>query len=246
MEFTASQLSYTYPRGENPALDQVDVCLVEGITGLVGVNGAGKSTLLRILARIISPNGGVIALDGANVRGVSRRAIAGRIGYMPQEFSLPHGARVLDSLLYLAWLKGLSGAKAKERCRELLGELALADRADAKVSTLSGGMVRRLALAQAILTRPEVLLLDEPTTGLDPEQRLTVRELLRDERFRAGITLVSSHVMEDVEALADRVVLLDGGSVVFTGSLTEFRLAPDGIVEDAEAAFVRRLVGVRR
>lgn len=246
MELTVDGLTYTYPSARGPAVDVTRLRCRDGVTGLVGVNGAGKSTLLRILARVLVPDSGTIRLDGLDYARSPRRDLAAAIGFMPQEFALPHGSRVLDSLRYLAWLKGLREPRATERARELLGTLGLADRGSDRVASLSGGMVRRLALAQALLARPQVLLLDEPTTGLDPEQRMLVRELLADERFSAEVTVISSHVMEDVESLADRVLLLDGGVVGFEGTLDDFRTADDGTQEDAEAAFVRRLVGVRR
>lgn len=246
MELTSKRVSFRYRPAGPPALKDVDFRLTDGVTGLVGVNGAGKSTLLRVLARAEKPDHGAVTLDGEDLHAVPPRVIASRIGFMPQEFILPYGSRVLDSLRYLGWLKGMADREALQRSTELLEVLGLADRSRDRVSTLSGGMVRRVALAQALLTGPDVLLLDEPTTGLDPEQRVLVRELLAAPRLGARITLISSHVMEDVEALADRVLLLEAGGIEFDGGLTEFCTGPDGGVEDAESAFVRRLVGVRR
>lgn len=245
MLLTARQLTFSYPGAAAPAVDVASLHLAEGVTGLVGVNGAGKTSLLRILAKIVPQDIGVIELDGVNLYATPREELAARIGFMPQEFSLPYGSRVMDSLRYLGWLKGLGDLESSARSRELLGELGLADRAADKVSTLSGGMVRRLALAQALIARPDVLLLDEPTTGLDPEQRVVVRQLLADRRIGAPITVVSSHVMEDVEVLASQVVLIDAGAVAFAGPLDEFCRAADGTSQDAETAFVRRLVGAR-
>lgn len=246
MRYTIAGLRHTYPGSKSAALDVVNLDLADGVVGLVGVNGAGKSTLLGILARVLDHDQGELALEGMNLESLPRKDLARQIGFMPQEFSLPYGARVLDSLRYLGWLKGLSDRDAALRSAELLGALGLADRGADRVAALSGGMVRRLALAQALLARPAVLLLDEPTTGLDPEQRVAVRELLADEQFRAAITVVSSHVMEDVESLADRVVLLDAGRVAFAGSLADFCRDEAGRMDGAEAAFVRRLAGARR
>lgn len=239
-------VGYTYQGSGTTALHDVNLDLADGVVGLVGVNGAGKSTLLRILARVLRADHGGLELNGVTIADLPRAKLAGEIGFMPQDFSLPYGARVQDSLRYLGWLKGLSDQEASTRSIELLDALGLAGRRADKVSSLSGGMVRRLALAQALLSRPDLLLLDEPTTGLDPEQRVVVRELLADDRFGAAITVVSSHVMEDVESLADRVVLIDAGSLVFDGPLKEFCQVPGGVLEDAESAFVRRLVGARR
>jgi ABC-2 type transport system ATP-binding protein len=245
VQLSATGLSHTYGAAASPALSDVGVTFTDGVTAVVGVNGAGKSTLLRILARILRADAGEVRLDGEDIHRARPRAIASRIALMPQDFALPAGTRVLDGLVYLAWLKGVPAEVAVGRSEQTLAALDLGSRAGDKVSALSGGMLRRLALAQALVAEPDVLLLDEPTTGLDPEQRVSVRSLLAVQAQHARITLVSSHVMEDIEALADDVLLLNEGRVVFAGSLVDFCSRPDGATESAEAAFLRRLLGAR-
>jgi ABC-2 type transport system ATP-binding protein len=241
VELRADGVGYRYGTARRPALDEVDLRIGDGVTALVGVNGAGKSTLLGVLARALCPDQGVVRLDGLDVHRVRRREIAPRIALMPQDFALPGGTRVLDGLAYLAWLHGVPAKEAVSRSRELLDDVGLADRSGDKVAALSGGMQRRLALAQALVGGPDVLLLDEPTTGLDPEQRAVVRELLADPQRQAPITVVSSHLMEDVGVLADQVLMVDAGTVLFAGSLTSFCARPDGTSDEPEAAFLRRL-----
>ena len=243
MELLAHGVGYRYAGARHDALDDVALTIGPGVTALVGVNGAGKSTLMHVLARALRPETGTVTLDGVDIHRARRREMAPRIALMPQDFVLPSGTRVLDGLAYLAWLHGVPAKHAVPRSAALLELVGLADRSGDKVSALSGGMVRRLALAQALVGRPDVLLLDEPTTGLDPEQRAAVRALLSDPRWQAPITLVSSHLMEDVGVLADRVLMVDAGSVLFGGSLVEFCTRPDGSSDEPEAAFLRRLFG---
>ncbi|MGL5827442.1 MAG: ABC transporter ATP-binding protein [Nocardioides sp.] len=243
LSLTVSNVRFRYPGTGSPALDDVSLRFSPGVTAVVGVNGAGKSTLLRLLGRAIVPDHGSVELDGRNIHRSPRRLIAGRIGFMPQDFRLPAGARVLDSLTYLAWLKGVGASDAVTRSKAALASTGLDSRSADRVDSLSGGMIRRLALAQAIVARPEVLLLDEPTTGLDPQQRAAVRDLLLLPEHRARITLVSSHLMEDVATLAENIVLVHDGRVRFAGSLGEFRSHPGGRSETAESAFLRRVSG---
>ena len=167
--------------------------------------------------------------------------MAPRIALMPQDLVLPHDARVLDALAYRSWLHGVPSSRVARRSKELLEVAGLADRAGDKVCDLSAGMVRRLAFVQALAGRPDVLLLDEPTTGLDPEQRAAVRTLIGLEEHRAPITVVSSHLVQDTGLPPDRVLMLDAGNVRFTGSAEEFVRRPDGTTEELEAAFLRRL-----
>lgn len=245
MHLAVVEVGFGYPRARGDALTSVSFSAGPGVTAVVGVNGAGKSTLMKIAARILSPARGTVVLDGIDVHRARRGAIAPRIAHMPQELVLPAGARLLDSVAYLGWLRGVPSSTAIARSMAALDRVSLADRAQDRVSTLSGGMVRRLALAQALVSEPDLLLLDEPTTGLDPEQRVGIRELLAEPGVRAPVTLVSSHLMEDVETVADQVVMLDEGAVGFSGSLADFRCRPDGVTESAEAAFLRRLVAGR-
>jgi ABC-2 type transport system ATP-binding protein len=172
--------THRYPGAREAAVRQVTAAVGPGVTGLVGVNGAGKSTLLRMLSRGQRPTSGHVRLDGRDLYGRGRQAAA-QVSLMPQDFRVPGEARVLDVLLYCAWLKGVRRRVALARGLDLLDRVGLADRAHHRMGRLSGGMVRRVALAQALISRPRLILLDEPTTGLDPEQRASIRSLLVEE-----------------------------------------------------------------
>jgi ABC-2 type transport system ATP-binding protein len=230
--------------GRTAALTDVTLTLTPGVTGLVGVNGAGKSTFLRILAGALRPSRGAVRLDDLDPYGRGRASYLRRVALMPQALELPSDARVAEAVAYCGWLRGMPSAAVRERAREVLADVGLADRSGDRLRTLSGGMVRRVALAQALVSKPDILLLDEPTTGLDPEQRAVLRELL-DRLPRDCVTVVSSHVMEDLEKLADRVVVLDAGEIAHTGSLAEFCRERGGPDASAETAFLALLTGRR-
>jgi len=223
-----------------PALADVDLLLEPGVTGLVGVNGAGKSTLLQVLAGALRPTRGTVRIHQADLYGKGRRQVLHRLALMPQELGLPGDVRARDGLRYCAWLRGLDGSRALRRTEEVLAAVRLTDRGGDRIRTLSGGMLRRLALAQALLTEPDTLLLDEPTTGLDPEQRARVRELIAAES-QGRTVLVSSHLMEDLETLAERIIVLDQGSISYAGGMDEFRTSFGGPERSAEVAFLRVL-----
>lgn len=225
-------------------LDGIDLTLDSGVIGLVGVNGAGKSTLLQILAGSLRPSTGTVHLGSADLYGRGRRTALRRVAMMPQDFRFPGDVRVRDALRYCGWLRGLDTAAAVTRTDVVLEAVGLADRAGDRLGSLSGGMVRRIALAQALIAEPEVLLLDEPTTGLDPEQRVAVRALI-SETAPARTVVMSSHVMEDLEQLADRIVVLDAGVVLRDSSMEAFLDDHGGAERSAEAAFLQVLVSNR-
>lgn len=239
MRVHCDAVTHTYA-AEAPALTGVTLELSSGVTGLVGVNGAGKSTLLRILSGGLRPSTGEISVLGDRLFGKGRRTALARTALMPQDFEVPREMRVIDVVSYIGWLRGVSSRQVQVRAAEVLEAVGLAEKHSARVSTLSGGMVRRLALAQALISHPSLLLLDEPTTGLDPEQRSAVRELIAG-LPRERITLVSSHVMEDIETLADDVVVLDQGELVFHGPVTDFVRTHAG-AGTAEEAFLSMLL----
>jgi ABC-2 type transport system ATP-binding protein len=214
------------------------------VTGLVGVNGAGKSTLLRTLAGALRPSRGSVRFDGLDPYGRGRRPYLRRVALMPQALELPPDARVAEAIAYCGWLRGMPAAGLRARSQDVLGQVRLTDRSTDRMRTLSGGMVRRVALAQALVSAPDILLLDEPTTGLDPEQRAVLRGLI-DELPHDCITVVSSHVMEDLEQLAEQIVVLDGGEIVHAGGLAEFCREHGGPGGSAEAAFLS-LLTIRR
>ena len=210
------------------ALDSVDLDLGTGVHGLLGPNGAGKTSLIRVLATVARPSGGrveILGQDSAEHRG--RTGIRRRLGYLPQEFGYYPGFTVREFVAYVAWLKELPAARAPEAVERAVARVGLGDRIDAKVKTLSGGMVRRVGIAQAIVNDPSVLLLDEPTAGLDPEQRVEFRELLR-ELGTAATVIVSTHLVEDVAAACTEVTLLDAGRIAYRGTPEALTLLGEG------------------
>lgn len=203
------------------ALDGVALAFGGGVHGLLGPNGAGKTSLIRVLATVAAPAGGRVTALGHDLtahRG--RTEVRRRLGYLPQEFGYYPGFTVREFVTYVAWLKEMDPARVPEAVARAAGRVGLADRIDAKVKTLSGGMVRRVGIAQAIVNDPELLLLDEPTAGLDLEQRVEFRALLRELGTRATV-IVSTHLVEDVAAACTEVTLLEAGRVAFRGTTEE-------------------------
>jgi ABC-2 type transport system ATP-binding protein len=240
MHLTVSGVSHAFGTSVQ-ALTDVSFTLRPGVTGLVGVNGAGKSTLMHVLAGLLAPGqGSVVFTDNSGIELHRWRELRSRIALMPQSFDVPRNVRTIDAVAYLTSLRGFASAESTERAAAALESVGLTDRSRKPIRSLSGGMVRRVAFAQAIAADPDVLLLDEPTTGLDPEQRVLVRDLVRGRTDR-GITLVSSHVMEDLEAVADQVLVLDGGELIFAGPMADLLLGH----ANAEEAFMAMLL-VRR
>jgi ABC-2 type transport system ATP-binding protein len=204
------------------ALDHVDLAIGPGITGLLGPNGAGKTTMLRVIATVLRPDDGAVRLIGrdptdANARAAVRR----RLGYQPQELGFPRGFSAFAFVNYMAVLKEWTDRRARiDEVRRVLDVVGLGDVSTKRISRLSGGQRRRVAVAQALLGTPELLVLDEPTTGLDPEQRASLRGSLA--AIAASSTLViSTHQTEDVAALCNRVIVLVAGRVHFDGSVPD-------------------------
>jgi len=204
------------------ALEGVDLSLRPGITGLLGPNGAGKTTLLRILATVLAPDAGVVRLLGRVPTSAEALAeIRRRLGYLPQEMGFPRGFTGFAFVEYVAVLKEWTARDSRhEEVRRVLDLVDLGDVATRRVRALSGGQRRRVGLAQALLGAPDLLLLDEPTTGVDPEQRVSLRQVLSTAGERSTIVL-STHQTEDVAALCDRVVVLDRGRILFDGSVRD-------------------------
>jgi ABC-2 type transport system ATP-binding protein len=195
------------------AVDGLDLALGAGVHGLLGPNGAGKTTLIRTLATLLTPTGGELALLG----GADRHTLRSRLGYLPQQFGYYRRFTVREFVEYMAWLKEMPKSEVPARVQRAVERVGLADRAGDRLKTLSGGMIRRVGIAQAIVNEPRILLLDEPTVGLDPAQRLRFRELLR-ELGRNTCVVVSTHLVEDVAAACDDVLLMSDGKVVFAGT----------------------------
>jgi ABC-2 type transport system ATP-binding protein len=205
--------------GSVHALDGVDFELSDGITGLLGPNGAGKTTLLRCLATVLAPDSGQIEVFGFDPNRPSERTeVRRRLGYMPQEPGFYQSFTCFDFLDYLAILKEHVESSARhEKVREALARTGLEDKSKVKIKKLSGGMRRRLALAQSLIGSPALLVLDEPTAGLDPEQRFRFRELISD-LAESRTVLLSTHQTEDVSAICDRVLVMGEGKIRFDGT----------------------------
>ena len=204
--------------GRALAVAGVDLEIGAGVFGLLGPNGAGKTSLLRMMATAVAPSSGTLQLLGRDPGVLSqRREIRRRLGYLPQNPGYYPGFRVTEFVEYFALLKEMPAARMPEAVASAIKRVGLEDRSRARLRTLSGGMLRRTAIAQAIVNEPELLLLDEPTAGLDPEQRVAFRALLRELGQRATV-VVSTHLVEDVGAACAQVALMDHGRIIFHGT----------------------------
>ncbi|QTR06005.1 ABC transporter ATP-binding protein [Saccharothrix algeriensis] len=207
--------------GRRVAVDGLDLRLGTGVHGLLGPNGAGKTTLIRALATVLAPDRGALELLGHRIgRGADLRAFRRRLGYLPQEFGYYPKFTVREFVEYMAWLKEVPARDVPGAAQRAVERVGLAERADDRMKTLSGGMLRRAGIAQAVVNDPDLLLLDEPTVGLDPTQRLEFRTLLRA-LGEESCVLVSTHLIEDVSAACTAVVLVDAGRLVFEGTPEE-------------------------
>nr|WP_204005474.1 ABC transporter ATP-binding protein [Micromonospora andamanensis] len=204
--------------GRHLAVDGLDLSLTAGVHGLLGPNGAGKTTLMRALATVLPPAAGRLTLLGRSVDGRSElRSVRRTLGYLPQHFGFYPRFTVREFVGYMAWLKEMPKAAVAAAVQRSIDRVGLTAKADARLKTLSGGMLRRAGIAQAIVNDPQLLLLDEPTVGLDPEQRLDFRELLRDLGTDSCV-LVSTHLVEDVVAACTDVIVLNEGRLVWQGT----------------------------
>ena len=220
--------------------DDLDLSFPSGRVGLIGVNGAGKTTLFRMIATALVPSRGHVSYPGLGGSAVEARA---RIGFMPQSLALPRSLRVHDFLDYVCWLKGVPRRDRRAEAERVLAIAHLEVAPRATVGQLSGGMHRRLLFAQALVGRPSLVLLDEPTAGLDPEQRIRLRETVRGFQDVA-LLLISSHLIEDLVPVVDRVVMLDDHRIAFDGTVDQLRAVGEeggGIegISPYEAAFLR-------
>jgi ABC-2 type transport system ATP-binding protein len=213
------------------ALSGIQLEIDTGVVGLLGPNGAGKTTLLRILATSLSPTSGTVRVLGHDPSDADGRlAIRRRLGYVPQEVGLYENFSVFDFVDYIAILKELTDRRARrEEVRRVIDAVDLGDVASMRIRKLSGGMRRRVTLAQSLIGRPDVLVLDEPTVGLDPEQRLRFRQIVSEHAEQRCVVL-STHMTEDVEALCDRVIVMDHGSINFDGATADLAAIAAGRV----------------
>ena len=214
--------------GRNQAVAGVDLEAGPGVFGLLGPNGAGKTSLLRMMATVLPPSSGRLRLLDRDPGSYGpRREIRRRLGYLPQNLGYYPSFTVVEFVEYFALLKEMPAVRVPRAVASAIEQVDLGDKAKAKLRTLSGGMLRRVGIAQAIVNEPELLLLDEPTAGLDPEQRVAFRSLLRDLGQRASV-VVSTHLVEDVGAACTEVALMNQGKIVFRGTPDELTARGEG------------------
>jgi len=199
------------------AVDRVSCTLKDGVYALLGANGAGKTTLMRMLCGILTPTSGEITLNGLNTNSEEYRNL---LGYLPQDFGYYPDFTAMEFLMYISSLKGLDKATAKVRSTELLNLTSLSDVAKKKIKTFSGGMKQRLGIAQAILNNPKLLILDEPTAGLDPKERVRFRNLISD-LSKDRIIVLSTHIVSDIEYIANKILIMKSGQLIHNDSLDE-------------------------
>ncbi len=214
------------------AVDDVSLHITPGVWGLLGANGAGKTTLMRMIAGIMAPSCGEIFYDGIPIREL-KESYRDVFGYLPQEFGFYPEFTVKDYLEYVAVLKGLTPKDSKRRIHELLEQMTLSHVRNKKIIKLSGGMKRRVGIAQALLNEPEVLILDEPTSGLDPGERVRFRNLL-SEFAHDRIVLISTHIVSDVEYIATQNAVMKGGKLIARGTTEELVRLVEGKVWTAQ------------
>ena len=225
MEIVIKNLSKNY--GRKAALKNVSVTIHSGMYGLLGRNGAGKTSLMRILATLSVPSGGEVSMNGISIKETGK--IREIIGYLPQDFSFYRNMSVYDAMDYLGLLSNLPDKIRKERIVSLLERVNLKENMRTKIKALSGGMRQRLGIAQALLHGPQILIVDEPTAGLDPEERIRFRNLL-SEFAEDRIVILSTHISSDVEASCENIGVLDNGKMIWNGATEELVKQAEGKV----------------
>lgn len=205
--------------GDFTAVDHLSLTMTNGVYGLLGINGAGKTTLMRMLCTLLKPSEGSITYNGKDIFKLDAdyRKL---LGYLPQDFGFYPEFTVQDYLLYVAAIKGLKSAVAKKRVKELISQVSLSKVANKKMKKLSGGMKRRAGIAQAMLNNPKILILDEPTAGLDPNERIRFRNLI-SELSEDRLVLLSTHIVSDIEYIANEILLMKDGSLICRGTSEE-------------------------
>lgn len=229
MKLQVEHLCKNYRKKE--ALKDVNFALEHGVYGLLGENGAGKSTLMRILTTVDFPSSGRVLCNGKNILEMDEE-YRDLIGYMPQDYSVYPSFTATDFLNYMGILKGISKDRLKEKIPEVLEFVNLSDVANKKVKTFSGGMKRRIGIAQAIINEPEILILDEPTAGLDPKERIRFSNILSN-MAKEKIILLSTHIVSDIEAIANQVLVINGGEITEAGNIAELVEKVSGKVWEA-------------
>ena len=227
MELIIDRLSKQYKN--KIAVDRISLTLHQGVYGLLGANGAGKTTLMRMLCGILRPTSGTVMFENMDVSTEDYRK---ELGYLPQDFGYYPNFTGRDFLMYMAVLKGMTKSRAQKRCAKLLDEVGLKEMGDKKIKTYSGGMKQRLGIAQALLSHPRILILDEPTAGPDPKERVRFRDMIAA-LGKESIVILSTHIVSDIEHIADRILLMKDGQIIFNGTQEE-------IGEDLEEFYLKQ------
>ena len=215
MELIIENLSKSYK--DKKVVENISLILKPGVYGLLGANGAGKTTLMRMLCGILKADTGSVKFDGIGASSEEYRDV---LGYLPQDFGYYPEFTGMEFLMYMASLKGLNKTSAKKKATELIDLVGLGDKGKKKIKTYSGGMKQRLGIAQALLNDPQVIILDEPTVGLDPRERVRFRNMIA-ELGKENIVLLSTHIVSDIEHIADVVLMMKEGKLIFQGKWTE-------------------------
>ncbi|MGC7640404.1 ABC transporter ATP-binding protein [Staphylococcus epidermidis] len=214
-EIVIKGLSKSYD-GKKDALNSLDLVISNGMFGILGRNGSGKSTLMNIIATILQPSKGTVTINGIEIK--NSQKIRQMIGYLPQDFDFYPNMKVSEVLYYLGFLSKINQTDFDKYVDLILRKVNLIDYKNKKVKSLSGGMKKRLGIAQAILHDPKVIIVDEPTAGLDPEERVRLRNLLSD-LAENKIVIISTHIVSDIESTCNRIAILDKGSLVYKGDI---------------------------
>lgn len=230
-EIEIKQLSKNF--GKKQALSNVDLTIKQGMFGLLGPNGAGKTTLMKVLTTLLKKSSGEVTICGVPVE--NRKQIRNMIGYLPQDFSMYGNMSAYEALDYLAVLSGMEKTERKKKVPEMLEKVNLEHQQKTRVKAMSGGMRRRLGIAQAMIHDPKVIVVDEPTAGLDPEERVRFRNLLC-EMARERIVILSTHIVGDIEATCENIAVLNEGQILFQGTVAELLHMVEGRVWKAEVS----------
>lgn len=228
--------------GKKQVLYDLNLTIDQGMFGLLGRNGAGKTTLMKTLTTLLRKNDGTVTVCGIPIENV--KEVRNMIGYLPQDFSIYPSMNVAEAMDYLGILSGMSPTVRKERTELLLKRVNLTEHRNKKIKALSGGMKRRLGIAQALLNNPKVLIVDEPTAGLDPEERIRFRNLL-SEVAEDRIVLLSTHIVGDIEASCENIAILDEGRLLYSGTVADLLKAAEGNVY-AKIAEKRELPSLKK
>lgn len=217
--------------GKRQALSDVNLTIEQGMFGLLGPNGAGKTTLMKILSTLTKKSSGTVSVCGIPIE--KTKEVRTMTGYLPQDFSMYGNMSAYEALDYLAVLSGMSKGERREKVPEMLEKVNLLEQQKTKVKAMSGGMKRRLGIAQAIIHNPKVIIVDEPTAGLDPEERVRFRNLLC-EIAKERIVILSTHIVGDIEATCEDIAVLNHGQIIFRGTVSELLKMVEGKVYTAE------------